>query len=257
MPHCVSRVGITVYAACLLRVTLPSLASAVCATGVYNRSSHCYPLLTHSLLTSTHSVSLSLLECNSSQCGEELTPIGVPAVALLPLHTSSPERRITQKEIIAGEERPKYVLQSQYKPQAAAAAGKVYMPRPPLPLSTYSTLSNTRTHMTHTHICAHLARSRSRYLSRSLARSRPIRSKNIHHQTQLPLASDRDLSPPSTANCASPEDNSVEFDSHLAALSLSFSPFRSITSSLKVYRKHLLKPNSKYALTLWYNLNTP
>ncbi|XP_073830979.1 uncharacterized protein isoform X4 [Musca autumnalis] len=56
-------------------------------------------------------------ECHSPQCQEDLTtaPLGVPAVAILPLHTSSPERRITQKEIIAGEERPRYVLQAQYK----------------------------------------------------------------------------------------------------------------------------------------------
>lgn len=58
-----------------------------------------------------------LAECHSPQCQEDLTtaPLGVPAVAILPLHTSSPERRITQKEIIAGEERPRYVLQAQYK----------------------------------------------------------------------------------------------------------------------------------------------
>ena len=49
------------------------------------------------------------------QCQQEIAPLGVPAVTLLPLHTSSPERRITQKEIVAGEERPKYVVQSQYK----------------------------------------------------------------------------------------------------------------------------------------------
>lgn len=159
---------------------LPLLVGAACATGEHNRSSHCYLPHLLSILPLTLSLSLSLLECNSSQCGEELTPIGVPAVALLPLHTSSPERRITQKEIIAGEERPKYVLQSQYKPQAAAAAGKFHMPRPNSPLSTYSTLSNTSTHR-HTYICAHLAR--SRYLSRSLACSRPIRSKYINHQT--------------------------------------------------------------------------
>ncbi|XP_046801426.1 uncharacterized protein LOC111688804 isoform X3 [Lucilia cuprina] len=55
-------------------------------------------------------------EYNSSQCQEDLqAPLGVPAVALLPIHTSSPERRMTQKEIIAGEERPRYVLQAQYK----------------------------------------------------------------------------------------------------------------------------------------------
>ncbi|XP_037828755.1 uncharacterized protein LOC119616463 isoform X2 [Lucilia sericata] len=55
-------------------------------------------------------------ECNSPQCQEDLqAPLGVPAVALLPIHTSSPERRMTQKEIIAGEERPRYVLQAQYK----------------------------------------------------------------------------------------------------------------------------------------------
>lgn len=57
----------------------------------------------------------SLTECTSPRCREDEIP-PITAVALLPLHTSSPERRITQKEIIAGEERPKYVLQAQYKP---------------------------------------------------------------------------------------------------------------------------------------------
>ena len=33
----------------------------------------------------------------------------MPHVALVPLQSASPERRVTQKEIIAGEERPKYL----------------------------------------------------------------------------------------------------------------------------------------------------
>lgn len=54
--------------------------------------------------------------CYGAQCQKDLTnQLGTPAVALLPLHTSSPERRITQKEIIAGEERPRYLLQLPYK----------------------------------------------------------------------------------------------------------------------------------------------
>lgn len=40
----------------------------------------------------------------------------VPHVALVPIQTSSPERRITsQKEIIAGEERPRYLLIKQHQ----------------------------------------------------------------------------------------------------------------------------------------------
>lgn len=45
--------------------------------------------------------------------------MNVPHVALVPLQTSSPERRITQKEIIAGEERPKYLLIKQHQDPAA------------------------------------------------------------------------------------------------------------------------------------------
>lgn len=33
----------------------------------------------------------------------------MPHVAIVPIKTTSPERRVTQKEIIAGEERPKYL----------------------------------------------------------------------------------------------------------------------------------------------------
>lgn len=50
-------------------------------------------------------------EC-ASPCQEEDPKMDVPPhVALLPIQTSSPERCVTsQKEIIAGEERPKYLL---------------------------------------------------------------------------------------------------------------------------------------------------
>lgn len=44
-------------------------------------------------------------------------------MALVPLQTSSPERRITQKEIIAGEERPKYLLIKQH--QENSSTGKL------------------------------------------------------------------------------------------------------------------------------------
>lgn len=40
----------------------------------------------------------------------------MPHVALIPIQTSSPERRITsQKEIVAGEERPKYLFIKQHQ----------------------------------------------------------------------------------------------------------------------------------------------
>lgn len=134
-------------------------------------------------------------------------------MALLPLHTSSPERRITQKEIIAGEERPKYVLQSQYKPQTAAAAGKLHWPSTPAgPDLSYSSLSHTHTH---THIDTHLCTTRSLSLTcsfaRSLARSRPIRSKKIHH----PSMPNPDP-PPRLTNCVLTGDD-YESNSHLAA----------------------------------------
>ncbi|XP_037914528.1 uncharacterized protein LOC119653699 isoform X3 [Hermetia illucens] len=54
-------------------------------------------------------------ECVAVQCQEDIAQLSVPHVALVPLHNNSPERRITQKEIIAGEERPKYVAVSQHK----------------------------------------------------------------------------------------------------------------------------------------------
>lgn len=51
-----------------------------------------------------------LAECDS-QCSEEASPMEVPHVlsigSLVPIQKSSPERR-NQKEIIAGEERPKF-----------------------------------------------------------------------------------------------------------------------------------------------------
>lgn len=58
-----------------------------------------------------------------SPAPEEI-PVNVSHVALVPMQTSSPERRITQKEIIAGEERPKYLLIKQH--QDAAATGNFY-----------------------------------------------------------------------------------------------------------------------------------
>lgn len=42
---------------------------------------------------------------------------------MLSIQATSPERRFTQKEIIAGEERPKYLLIKQHQ-DAANAAGK-------------------------------------------------------------------------------------------------------------------------------------
>lgn len=51
-----------------------------------------------------------LLECDS-QCSDE-SPIDMPPIpigAIVPLRKASPERRIIQKEIVAGEERPKFV----------------------------------------------------------------------------------------------------------------------------------------------------
>lgn len=63
-------------------------------------------------------------ECVSST--EEI-PLTVPHVALVPIQTSSPERRITQKEIIAGEERPKYLLIKQHQ-EAGGGAGNFIDP---------------------------------------------------------------------------------------------------------------------------------
>lgn len=39
----------------------------------------------------------------------------LPHMALLSIQATSPERRFTQKEIIAGEERPKYLLIKQHQ----------------------------------------------------------------------------------------------------------------------------------------------
>lgn len=66
------------------------------------------------------SSSLSILDCISAN-SEETIPV-VPHVALLSIQATSPERRFTQKEIIAGEERPKYLLIKQHQEAAAAAA---------------------------------------------------------------------------------------------------------------------------------------
>lgn len=48
-----------------------------------------------------------------SSITDEPIPV-LPHVALLSIQATSPERRFTQKEIIAGEERPKYVLTKQH-----------------------------------------------------------------------------------------------------------------------------------------------
>lgn len=73
--------------------------------------------------TGTHvkiSSSLPIPDCISAN-SEETIPV-VPHVALLSIQATSPERRFTQKEIIAGEERPKYLLIKQHQEAAAAAA---------------------------------------------------------------------------------------------------------------------------------------
>lgn len=59
-------------------------------------------------------------DCISAN-SDETIPV-VPHVALLSIQATSPERRFTQKEIIAGEERPKYLLIKQHQEAAAAAA---------------------------------------------------------------------------------------------------------------------------------------
>lgn len=63
--------------------------------------------------------SLLILDCITPNA-DEILPV-VPHVALVSIQATSPERRFTQKEIIAGEERPKYLLIKQH--QDAAAAG--------------------------------------------------------------------------------------------------------------------------------------
>lgn len=44
-------------------------------------------------------------------------------MALLSIQATSPERRFTQKEIIAGEERPKYLLIKQHQDAVSASSG--------------------------------------------------------------------------------------------------------------------------------------
>lgn len=53
-----------------------------------------------------------------------LPPHATLPIALVPLQKSSPERRITQKEIIAGEERPKFLTIKQVQD---ASQGKFFL----------------------------------------------------------------------------------------------------------------------------------
>lgn len=48
---------------------------------------------------------------NGSQCSGEMSPCELPIAlgSLVPLTNASPEKRIIQKEIVAGEERPRLV----------------------------------------------------------------------------------------------------------------------------------------------------
>lgn len=48
--------------------------------------------------------------------------LALPHMALLSIQATSPERRFTQKEIIAGEERPKYLLIKQHQDANATPA---------------------------------------------------------------------------------------------------------------------------------------
>ncbi|XP_039430828.1 uncharacterized protein LOC120413919 isoform X2 [Culex pipiens pallens] len=76
-------------------------------------------------------------ECDS-QCSDDISPMMEPPlpphatlpIALVPLQKSSPERRITQKEIIAGEERPKFltIKQVQDAAQGSNEAGSTAVP---------------------------------------------------------------------------------------------------------------------------------
>lgn len=45
-----------------------------------------------------------------------------PHMALLSIQATSPERRFTQKEIIAGEERPKYLLIKQHQDSVSSGS---------------------------------------------------------------------------------------------------------------------------------------
>lgn len=46
----------------------------------------------------------------------------LPHMALLSIQATSPERRFTQKEIIAGEERPKYLLIKQHQDSVSSGS---------------------------------------------------------------------------------------------------------------------------------------
>uniref|UniRef100_A0A182P6R1 Uncharacterized protein n=1 Tax=Anopheles epiroticus TaxID=199890 RepID=A0A182P6R1_9DIPT len=69
-------------------------------------------------------------ECDS-QCSDDISPMleaplpphATLPIALVPLTKSSPERRITQKEIIAGEERPKFLTIKQVQDSGAQDGG--------------------------------------------------------------------------------------------------------------------------------------
>ncbi|XP_062715996.1 uncharacterized protein LOC109426211 isoform X3 [Aedes albopictus] len=69
-------------------------------------------------------------ECDS-QCSDDISPMmeaplpphATLPIALVPLQKSSPERRITQKEIIAGEERPKFLTIKQVQDASQVTSG--------------------------------------------------------------------------------------------------------------------------------------
>lgn len=50
---------------------------------------------------------LFIFQESGSQCSDEVSPPCELPIALVPVTNASPERRIVQKEIIAGEERPR------------------------------------------------------------------------------------------------------------------------------------------------------
>ncbi|GAB0092307.1 hypothetical protein DMENIID0001_072970 [Sergentomyia squamirostris] len=62
-------------------------------------------------------------ECESP-CSDETANLEMPHVAIVPIKTTSPERRVTQKEIIAGEERPKYLAIKQQLEAATQENGR-------------------------------------------------------------------------------------------------------------------------------------
>lgn len=54
--------------------------------------------------------------------------LALPHMALLSIQATSPERRFTQKEIIAGEERPKYLLIKQHQDGTSPSAAGTIAP---------------------------------------------------------------------------------------------------------------------------------